>query len=176
MPALLPLAVLAASLASAEPLTAPRFAGLLQRFVTAQYGRSFAALGDERDFDHGHVLCDAAGRPVALLYHTSEDAPKSARGPRSWLQWVADGRIEDAARYERRAYPKTAAWELFVRRRLPELKKRGTVTDAMLDPAALGIDEAKTVQWVFTRVDCSAAAIRSTLPDGRIVCLSLSAS
>src|SRR5579885_2216559 len=52
-------------------LTARRLQGLLQGFVTAEYGRVFRHLGDERDFDHGHLLL-VDGRPVAILYHTQE--------------------------------------------------------------------------------------------------------
>jgi hypothetical protein len=174
-----------ASLASAQPaarlpsMGLPRFQGLLQTFVTTQFGRSFQALGDERDFDHGHLLFDKAGKPLAVLYHTQEDSADAAVGPRSWLQWIETGAVEDAARYARKEYPSSAYWQLFVSRRLPQLRKKGTVTDQMLDPALVPVDPSRSEQWVFTRAACGpdAGALRLVLPGAAApVCLVLSAS
>ena len=75
---------------------------LLQRFVDQSYLVGFRHLGDERDFDHGHLLYDAAGKPLAILYHTQElargRAPDSDFGyvnpeARNWIQWLDDGRV-----------------------------------------------------------------------------------
>jgi hypothetical protein len=157
-------------------LAKPRFAGLLQTFVTHHYGRSFQALGDERDFDHGHVLFDKSGEALAVLYHTREDAPTAAG--RSWLQWASTGKIEDAARFARKDYPRGGYWDWFVAQRLPALRERGTVTERMLDPELLAFDGARTAQWVFTRAACPAGKvspdiIQTRLPGGTDVCLSL---
>lgn len=174
--------------ASSDPpsaLTSERFRGLLQSFVDQGYGRVFRHLGDERDFDHGHVLL-LDGRPVAILYHTQEtgDAPSSPdfayldAEHRNWLQWLGGGPAVDARRFARARYPETASWEWFVRRQLPELQKRHTITDRMLDPGLLGGRELESEQWVFTRVDCRAAAdaISVSVPGAGRVCLALSRS
>lgn len=170
----------------ALPLSAPRLQTLLQSFVASGYGRSFRVLGDENDFDHGHVLLDArTNSPIAILYHTQELAADSADGyldaaGRNWIQWL-DGRgIENARRYERAAYPRTASWDWFVAQELPLLRRRHTITDKMLDPALLGAEFSGSVQWTFTRVACDAAAaaqrIGVVLPDRTTVCLDLDAS
>jgi hypothetical protein len=170
---------------AALPLSASRLQNLLQTFVTGAQGRSFRVLGDENDFDHGHVLLDAGtGAPIAILYHTQELAADSAAGyldaaGRNWIQWL-DGRgIENARRYERSEYPRTAAWDWFVAQELPRLRGRHTITDKMLDPALLGSEISGSVQWTFTRVACGAAAperIDVVLPDRTTVCLSLGSS
>ena len=165
---------------------------LLQRFVDRAYMKGFRHLGDERDFDHGHLLFDAAGRPVAILYHTQELARGEPRGgayayvdpaARNWLQWLDDGRVEDASPYKRRDYPRTASWDWFKAAELPGLEAHRTILDKMLDPKLVPIDAAKTRQWVFTRVACGAAlpapesgALRIVLPTREKVCLALSAS
>lgn len=169
----------------ALPLSEPRLQGLLQSFVASGYGRSFHRLGDENDFDHGHVLIDSrTGSPIAILYHTQELAADSPAGyldaaGRNWIQWL-DGRgIENARRYERAAYPRTPSWDWFVAQDLPRLRGRHTITDKMLDPALLGSELASSVQWTFTRVACEKAApkrIGVVLPDRTTVCLSLDAS
>src|ERR1700722_10749946 len=73
------------------------FESLLQRFVDQSYLKGFRHLGDERDFDHGHILFDASGKPVAILYHTQELALGQPRDSefgylnpetRNWIQWV----------------------------------------------------------------------------------------
>ena len=171
------------------------FQGLLQRFVSQEYLKGFKHLGDERDFDHGHFLFDAQSKLVAILYHTQELAgdhrPGSDfgyidPGARNWIQWVNDGRVENAARYQRRDYPSTATWDYFRVLELPALESHHTVLPKMLDPK-LGIEPAKTEQWVFTRVRCenaptsasaSAASgdLRVVLPNKEEVCLSLSAT
>ena len=167
------------------PLNAPRLQTLLQAFVVNGLGRSFRVLGDENDFDHGHVLIDARTKsPVAILYHTQELAAESPAGyldasGRNWIQWL-DGRgIENAERYERAEYPRTAAWDWFVAQELPKLRRRHTITDKMLDPTLLGSELSGSVQWTFTRVACESAAperIGIVLPDRTTVCLSFGAS
>ena len=167
------------------PLSASRLQNLLQTFAADGQGRSFRVLGDENDFDHGHVLLDArTGAPIAILYHTQELAAESATGyldaaGRNWIQWL-DGRgIENARRYERTTYPRTAAWEWFVSQELPKLRRQHTITDKMLDPALIGSELTGSVQWTFTRIACAAAAperIGSVLPDRTTVCLFLDAS
>ena len=167
------------------------FQALLQHFVDQTYLKGFRHLGDERDFDHGHLLYDGHANVVAILYHTQELAADHGAGDgfgyvdsgaRNWIQWVADGRIENAARYLRRDYPSTAAWDYFRSLELPALEAKHTVLPKMLDPV-LGVDDSKTAQWVFTRVQCAGAApasaaggLRVILPTKEEVCLTLSAS
>lgn len=175
--------------APAFPLAAKDLEDLLQKFVDRVYLKGFRHLGDERDFDHGHILCDAASRPLAILYHTQELAKGEPAGSpyayldparRNWLQWLDDGRIEDAAGYRRVAYPSGPSWNLFRMTELPGLDDNGTILDRMLEPSRVPLDVTKTAQWVFTRVPCGdappAASLRVVLPDRQPVCLSLSAS
>lgn len=165
-----------------------RFQALLQTFVAQAYQKDFRHLGDERDFDHGHILSGADGSPVAIMWHTQELALYEPAGGefgyvnpegRNWLQWIADGRIENADRYQRTAYPAGASWDWFQSSELPALRKNHTILDKMLDPALLSVDPAKTVQYVFTRVDCGASSspngppMRIVLPTREAVCLSL---
>jgi hypothetical protein len=164
-----------------------RLQGLLQRFVDQGYGKAFHRVGDEDDFDHGHLLLNAkTHEPVAILYHTQE-LTAGTEGldakARNWIQWLDHEGIEDAARYQRRDYPSSPSWDWFVFKDLPALQKRHTIIDKMLDPALLGTELGKSVQWVFTRVGCdgSAAAADSSvigivLPTQGQVCLALSAS
>jgi hypothetical protein len=192
--AVLFLSALPSARAAAQPaLTASAFQGLLQRFVDQAYLKGFRHLGDERDFDHGHLLFDAQSKLIAILYHTQELAGDHRpggefgyidSGARNWIQWVDDGRVENAARYLRKSYPSTATWDYFRVLELPALRARHTVLPKMLDPK-LGVDAAKTAQWVFTRVSCSGASpapgsgvMRVVLPTKvkEEVCLSLSAS
>lgn len=165
------------------PMDKARLSGFLQRFVSSGYDRGFRRLGEEQDFDHGHLLLAAeTDAPVAILYHTQELKAVEGLDPgaRSWLQWL-DGRgVEDARRYERRAYPRSADWDWFVLRQLPGLRARSTVTDRMLDPGRLGTELGSSVQWTFTRTPCGAkapdpasAVVRVSLPDGAPVCLAL---
>ena len=167
------------------------FQGLLQHFVDQTYLKGFRHLGDERDFDHGHLLYDAQSKLVAILYHTQElaadhrpgtDFAYIDPGARNWIQWVNDGRVENAARYLRSEYPATATWDYFRALELPGLQSRHTVLPKMLDPK-LGVDASKTAQWVFTRVKCAGAApadasdaLRVVLPTKEEVCLTLSAT
>ncbi len=190
-----PLAARAAAFADLglpAALTRGDLESLLQRFVDRTYLKAFRHLGDERDFDHGHLLIDSAGKPFAILYHTQELAGGRPRGSdfgyvdtgaRNWLQWLDDGRVENAAPYKRRDYPRTAAWDWFREAQLPGLEAHFTILDKMLDPARLPVDVARTRQWVFTRVACPDAsrppgpsALRILLPTREPVCLSLSAS
>lgn len=190
----LPLSASAQASAPARlPLSRAAFQGLLQRFVSQEYLKSFRHLGDERDFDHGHLLFDGNDKLIAILYHTQELAGEQRAGSgfgyidpaaRNWIQWVDDGRVENASRYQRRRYPSTATWDYFRVLELPALESHHTVLPKMLDPK-LGIDPAKTAQWVFTRMSCTAAApaaadsmgeMRVVLPNKEEVCLSLSAT
>jgi hypothetical protein len=163
---------------------------LLQSFVDQSYLKCFRHLGDERDFDHGHFLFDPAGKPVAILYHTQELAMYNTRRSgfgyinpqeRNWIQWLEDGRVENAARYKRRDYPRTPTWDWFRETELPGLEAHHTILDKMLDPALLPIDAARTKQWVFTRVPCGGDApsddskgLRILLPTRETACLALS--
>jgi hypothetical protein len=160
------------------------FQSLLQRFVDEQYRKSFSRLGEEADFDHGHLLFDAKSpqRPVAILYHTQELSPDPALDPqaRNWIQWVDRGTVENAARYERKAYPTSVAWEWFQRKDLPALRQRHTILDKMLDPELLGAQVAESRQWIFSRIECGpeqdqpgADVARIVLPAGEKVCLAL---
>ena len=96
---------------------------LLQRFVDKLYLKAFRHLGDERDFDHGHVLYAPASKtPVAILYHTQElaqDEPAGSdfafvdSGARNWIQWLDRDGIEKADHYQRAEFPATASWRWF---------------------------------------------------------------
>lgn len=167
-------------------LTENRLQALLQSFVDTGYGVRFRRLGDESDFDHGHVLLNArTGAPLAILYHTQELAGATPGGEpllgpdgRNWIQWL-DGRVENARRYERVLYPRSADWDWFVARQLPQLRARGTITDRMLDPVQLGAAAERSMQWTFTRRSCAGAdaaprVLRVVLPDRTPVCLALS--
>jgi hypothetical protein len=178
-----------AALAARAALSQAQFQGLLQNFVDQAYLKGFRHLGDERDFDHGHLLFDDQSRLVAILYHTQELAGDHAGDDfgyidpeaRNWIQWISDGRVENAARYLRKEYPSTATWDYFRVLELPALKARHTVLPKMLDPK-LGVNAEKTRQWVFTKVSCAGApaseagGLRVVLPTKEEVCLSLSAS
>jgi hypothetical protein len=184
------LALLAAPLpGAAAGLGKDEFQALLQGFVASGYQKAFRHLGDERDFDHGHIMSGADGVPVAIMWHTQELAlyePAGGefgyldRGGRNWLQWISDGRVENADRYERKSYPDSATWDWFRSSELPGLRKNRTILDKMLDPRLVAIDPAKTVQYVFTRVECGRASaapdnaeMRVVLPSQEAVCLSL---
>lgn len=191
------------SLGAAAPARAAAPAGgieparmktLLQAFVDKLYLKAFRHLGDERDFDHGHVLYAPGSKtPVAILYHTQElaqDEPPGSEygfvdaGARNWIQWVDRGGIENADRYERREFPDSAYWRWFQAERVPVLKQYRTIVDKMLDPARLGAETSDSLQLVFTRFDCAAPPaplpgrepIDVRLPTGERVCLSLGAS
>jgi hypothetical protein len=153
-------------------------AGLLQLVVDRLYMKGFRHLGDERDFDHGHFLFDASGRPFAILYHTQELALHEPRGSdfgyldpdqRNWIQWLDDGRVENAQRYRRKTYPNSATWDWFREAQLPGLDENHTILDKMLDPALVAVDISKTKQWVFTRKTCGADPIPPDSPDIRVV-------
>lgn len=155
------------------------FQDLLQRFVDQQYHKGFEALGEESDFDHGHLLFGPASprRPLAILYHTRELSSLEHKD-RNWLQWTDSGRVVDAARYERASYPPGAAWDWFREMELPILRRHHTILDKMLDPVPFGGRLAASRQWVFTRVACSRASdqprrVEIALPGGPPVCLAL---
>lgn len=178
---------------SAYVLSATEFQNLLQRFVDKAYLKAFRHLGDERDFDHGHILYDPrSNRPQAILYHTQEMAkgyPRSSEygyvdpDARNWIQWIHEDKIENAVGYQRKNFPRSAFWAWFVERRLPTLRSYHTIIDKMLDPALVGAQTEHSLQWVFTRIDCSRTSsaplkqgnpIDITLPTGEVVCLTLS--
>ena len=171
-----------AALGLPAALTVPTLESLLQDFVNAEYGRAFLRLGEEADFDHGHLLLDAAGHPIAILYHTQELAKASAGAAvldplaRNWIEWIDSRKIEDARRYERKTYPATATWDWFRMQRLPLLQARHTILDKMLDPNLLGSSVTESRQWVFTRRPCSGSPVqlRVRLPTKEEVCLALS--
>jgi hypothetical protein len=183
--------VLLASALLAAPLTGTAaelakgdFQHLLQAFVGQEYQKGFRHLGDERDFDHGHVLSRADGTPVAIMWHTQELALYEPAGGeygylnpqgRNWIQWIADGRVENANRYQRKSYPSGAAWDWFRVSELPALRKNHTILDKMLDPELVAVDPGRTVQYVFTRVDCAREPeMKVVLPTNEPVCLALS--
>lgn len=170
-----------------------RMQGLLQRFVDRYYLKAFRHLGDERDFDHGHVLYAPGSKtPVAILYHTqelSQDEPAGSdygvldAGGRNWIQWLDRDAIENATAYQRESFPDSAFYRWFQSERLPSLKRYNTILDKMLDPERVGAETSDSRQLVFTRFDCasppakrSAAPIDVRLPSGEKVCLDLSAS
>lgn len=195
------LLLLAVGLAAPARASAPaggiepaRMQSLLQGFVDKLYLKAFRHLGDERDFDHGHVLYAPGSKtPVAILYHTQELAKDEPAGSefgyvdssaRNWIQWVDRGGIENADAYERREFPDTAYWRWFQAERVPVLREYRTIVDKMLDPARLGAETSESLQLVFTRYDCAAppspsprsSPIDIRLPTGERVCLALSAS
>lgn len=170
-----------------------RMQALLQRFVDKLYLKAFRHLGDERDFDHGHVLYSAdAKTPVAILYHTqelSQDEPAGSdfgvldAAGRNWIQWLDRDAIENASAFERDSYPDSATWRWFQAERLPSLRRYHTILDKMLDPRRVGAETTESRQLVFTRFDCASPppkaggpAIDVRLPGGEKVCLGLSAS
>lgn len=171
-----------------------RMQGLLQRFVDKLYLKAFRHLGDERDFDHGHVLYAPKSRtPVAILYHTQElaqDEPAGSAygyvdaGARNWIQWLDRDDIVNAEQYQRKEFPDSASWRWFKEERMPVLRRYHTIVDKMLDPARLGAETSESRQLVFTRFDCAApppvrpgeAPIAVRLPSGEQVCLALSGS
>lgn len=170
-------------------MSVTRFRNLLQRFVDKTYLTAFRHLGDERDFDHAHILFDPVTQiPQAILYHTQELAEYYPPGSgyefidpeaRNWIQWIDTPAIKNARAYERRAFPRSAYWAWFVARKLPSYKKAHTIVDKMLDPALVGATAEGSLQWVFTRVDCGPPPAPSeppmviVLPTGQKVCLTL---
>ncbi len=168
----------APSARTSSALSAREFERLLQGFADQAYMKGFRRLGELSDCDHAHLLiAPGSERPAALLYHTQELDRSLDPAARNWLQWP-DGRVEDAAPYERRSYPTSASWDWFRRRRLPELRAQRTVTAEMLDPERLGAGALRGVQWTFTRVPCASAEdaeqrVAVVLPTREKVCLRL---
>jgi hypothetical protein len=161
-----------------------RLQALLQLFVDTKYGKAFRHLGEERDFDHGHFLFasdDADAAPVAILYHTQELAfyaePKSEYGwlnpeGRNWIQWLSDGRVENAARLQRADPPRGLPASL------EELRAHHTILAEILEPArfgAAGLRALRSRQVVFTKAACVAGSLRVRVPSSaEPVCLALS--
>lgn len=179
----------AQSLPGLSALPLPRTVGkerlqeLLQAFVDTKYRKAFRHLGEEKDFDHGHFLFasdapDAA--PVAILYHTQElayyEKPESDYGwvdpeARNWVQWLDDGRIQNAKELEGEVVP----------RGLPvdetQLREHHTILAQMLAPARFGGRAPSSRQVVFTKTDCGVTGseqLRIRLPSSERVCLALS--
>jgi hypothetical protein len=173
------------SLALPRMVGKERLQALLQAFVDRAYGKAFRHLGEERDFDHGHFLFasdapDAA--PVAILYHTQElayyEPPRSDYGwldpeARNWVQWLDDGRIENAKGLQSADAP----------RGLPvdeaALRSHHTILAQMLRPGLFGGHAPRSRQVVFTKAPCPAAGsdpslMEVRLPSAERVCLSLS--
>ena len=170
------------------PVPKMEFQALLQKFVDQMYMKGFRHLGDERDFDHGHFLYNGESKAIAILYHTQELADQNTADSgfgyidpsgRNWIQWLGEGRIENAQRYLRKTYPATATWDWFREFELPGLSKHHTILDKMLDPSLVSLDVTKTSQWVFTKIPCAQAPsagdeIQILLPTNEKVCLVLS--
>jgi len=175
----------AAPSAPPPPVSASRLQSLLQRFVDQTYLKAFRHLGDERDFDHGHFLfasADPGAAPVAILYHTQELAYYAAAGSaygwldpdgRNWIQWLKDGRVENARRYLS-PNPEPLPYD-------PQaLKSHHTILAEMLEPSAFGGRLLRSRQIVFTRQSCPSRLDPSSMlvirmpGAGRRVCLSLS--
>lgn len=166
-------------------MDAPKLQALLQSFVDKTYLKAFRHLGDERDFDHGHFLFASGApgaAPVAILYHTQELAYYAAAGSayawldpngRNWIQWLSDGRVENARRYLS-ADPGPLPFDPAA------LKSHHTILAEMLDPSAFGTRRLVSRQVVFTRESCPSRVDPSStlvirMPGGpRRVCLSLS--
>lgn len=171
---------------------------MLQRVIDAAYGKGFRYLGDEYDFNHGHILFpkDSFGKnPVGILYHTQEYAyfyhrslPGHAYdyldpGARNWIQWTDASRpVENAYPYARKSYPDTPEWSS-VRDMLPAFQAHYTVVTGMLDPELVGTDLGKNdYQWFFPRIDCppdgrtfpsGSNGVEVRLPTGEKACLAL---
>ncbi|MBI3547494.1 MAG: hypothetical protein HY078_00435 [Elusimicrobia bacterium] len=179
-------------LSSRAALPPAQFQSLLQKFVDKLYLKAFRHLGDERDFDHGHVLYSNSGAPAAILYHTQELAYDQPAGSdygyldaegRNWIQWIDTDSIENASCCVRSKYPETAFWDWFRFAKLPALLEHHTILDKMLDPERVGAETMESAQWAFRRVACGAAKtqvdaerISVRLPGREDVCLDLSAT
>ena len=166
---------------------AQRLQSLLQDFVDKAYQKAFRHLGDERDFDHGHFLFASQAPeapPVAILYHTQELAFYAAARSgyewldpdgRNWIQWLSDGRIENARGYLRPGPRRAASFDE------QTLERHHTILAEMLEPKAFGASSAlRSRQVVFTRSTCPAAEatpdiLQIRLPASERVCLTLSA-
>jgi hypothetical protein len=168
-------------------LTRAQVQALVQRFVDAKHGKAFRHLGDDQDFDHGHLLFKdkQGGRPVAVLFHTQERASRwSSEDPggkydyvdkkgRNWIVWLdPDKPIENARDYERAAYPDTPEWREWVKLHLEMYQGAFTITYDMLDPKKLGVDpdlgfpsKRLNDQFNFHRTDC--ARLPRPLPEDK---------
>lgn len=176
-----------------------RLKGLLQDVVKKIYFKGFRYLGDKKDFNHGHIVFigqqDGFPKPVAILYHTQEDAldfhqaqPGSKydyldRRARNWIQWLNNGKIENAGKYERKDYPKTISWKIFVDVFLPDYKRHFTIADQMIDPKFLGGEVVFSFQWFFVKSNCKNLPLNNAqknlnsisilLPNKKRICLLL---
>lgn len=153
-----------------------KLTNLLQKAVNVIYpAKGFRYLGDKEDFFHGHILyildTNSVPRPVAILYHTQEEAynwdkfhPKSTyayldRQKRNWIQWLDRPEVvENANNYERVYYPaglsddRQVRWDKFIEESLPEQKNHFTIKEWMLDPQFFGGEIAISVNWRFYEV------------------------
>jgi len=168
-----------------------RLQRLLQRVVDTVYMKGFRYLGEQADFNHGHILF-VSGNPVAILYHTQENAyydhrnkPGSKydylnKSTRNWIQWLGNpDLVENANKYERTAYPDTLVWERFIRYSVPVFRDHYTITPPMLNPEFLGGEVTFELQWRFTKTTPNATrpsdsnVVNVILPTGEIVFLIL---
>ncbi len=163
-----------------------RLQTMLQAFVDRAYLRAFRHLGDEKDFDHGHFLfaSDAPDAPpVAILYHTQELAYYAAAGSayawldpegRNWIQWLSDGRIENARLRLSAVAPEALPVDPAA------LRAHHTILPEMLNASAFGAKRLFSRQIVFTQEACPsdpdpASTLFIHLPGApRRLCLALS--
>lgn len=143
---------------------------MLQSFHDQHRGRAFRALGDARDFNHGHIVTD--GTTVgALLLHTQEQAKNAPpgspfsyldSGQRNWLVYLRepDKFINaESLRYRDRPADWPERWERHTTFD-DYVYKYKTVTVMMLDPAKTGIaarsflESEKGEQLNFNKASC----------------------
>lgn len=155
------------------------FRSALQNFVTSLHDRGFRHLGDTHDFFHGHLLYHenslldryGAMRPVAILYHTQEDAAefhaKDPGGPydyidtrrRNWLQFFDGARnssaIFNAYNFMYRFFPRDEG----AQRDLNSSRERFTVHASAIDDTLFPGEYAYQIvgqrQLDFHSVNCS---------------------
>lgn len=154
-------------------LTTQRIENLLNLFCKNKAGEAFRFIGVEEDFFHGHVLFEMKefeGRkalfPVAILYHTQEEAHKAHWEKsidsqfdyinvttRNWIQWLEDDSrrdgqvIENARIYldEKQKDPSP----FFDERAEPNRKNHYTIHAKNLDSGKLGFKLAGELQFEF---------------------------
>lgn len=134
-----------------------RLEKLLMLFTEKVRGVGFRYFADANDFDHGHILFAADLKPVAILYHTQEQAYdfhiKDPGGKydylntqnRNWIQWLSsdpslDGTvIENASGYMMDGQ---------------EMNDRFTIFADQLDGQKVGADLVEAMQFRFKNLDC----------------------
>ncbi len=151
------------------------FQSLLQKFSDEVYGQGFRHLGDENDFDHGHILYSTALRPVAILYHTQETASLQHRldpggpydyinrGARNWLQFfdvekLQAGPIVNAFFNMLKVFPNAAIF----RSDLKSTKSHNTIFPHQLDGESFPLEYRYRLrgqrQIEFARSSCELSA------------------